>query len=303
MRQPAPVSPRRSVVINLYNRFFEDWPDVPDQCTTNCRFSTGPGEMREADAVVFHVPTLGSIGGLRKEPGQLWVAWSMESRVMCPPLDDPVFMRPCDLTMTYERSSDVWYPYFGPGTVPGLQQSVEPRTAAAPVVWLQSNTHDRCGRLAFAAELMQRVQVDSFGPVLHNQVDFVPPGHQPRVRLYRRYKFTLAFENSFAHDYVTEKLYEPLIAGSVPVYRGSLDVASLAPAPDSYVDARDFASAAELGAYLDHLDHNADDYLAYHAWRSRPRSPAFLAHLEQLHALPLCRLAALVADRSPGHGE
>jgi hypothetical protein len=294
---------RRPVLINFYNHFFEDWPDVPDQCTTDCRFTTGPDEMQEADAVVFHVPTLGSIGDLCKGPGQLWVAWSMESRVMCPPLDDPEFMCRFDLTMTYERSSDVWCPYFGPGTVPGLQQPVVARTAAAAAVWLQSNAHDSCGRRSFAAELMRRVQVDSFGRVLHNQVDFVPPGYGPRVSLYRGYKFTLAFENSFAPDYVTEKLYEPLIAGSVPVYRGSTDVAELAPAPDAYVDARDFASATELGAYLDHLDHHADDYLAYHAWRSRPWSPAFLAHLEQLHDLPLCRLAALVADRSPNHGD
>ncbi|MGH9048846.1 MAG: glycosyltransferase family 10 domain-containing protein [Acidimicrobiia bacterium] len=289
-------------MISFYNRFFEDWPEVPDRCPTECRFTTGPREMEDADAVVFHVPTLGSIDGLRKRPGQLWVAWSMESRAMCPPLDDSTFMRRFDLTMTYERSSDVWDPYFGPGTVPGLKQPVAARTAAAPVVWLQSNARDRCGRRAFAAELMRQVRVDSFGTVLRNQVDLVPPGHCPRIALYGRYKFTLAFENSFARDYVTEKLYEPLTAGSVPVYRGSSDVGDLAPALDSYIDARDFASAAELGAYLDHLDQHDDAYLAYHEWRSRPWSSSFLAHLDELRDRPLCRLSAIVAARSRGDG-
>ena len=69
-----------------------------------------------------------------------------------------------------------------------------------------------------------------------------------------RYKFTLAFENTVTPDYVTEKLYEPLIAGSVPVYRGAPNVADFAPAPRCFIDAADFAGPAELAAYLDHLD-------------------------------------------------
>lgn len=36
-----------------------------------------------------------------------------------------------------------------------------------------------------------------------------------------QYKFTLAFENAVCDDYITEKLWRPLIVGSVPVYYGS----------------------------------------------------------------------------------
>lgn len=36
-----------------------------------------------------------------------------------------------------------------------------------------------------------------------------------------RYKFTLAFENADCEDYITEKLWRPLIVGSVPIYYGS----------------------------------------------------------------------------------
>lgn len=36
-----------------------------------------------------------------------------------------------------------------------------------------------------------------------------------------RYKFTLAFENAICNDYITEKLWRPLVVGSVPIYYGS----------------------------------------------------------------------------------
>ncbi|MCU1449410.1 MAG: alpha,3-fucosyltransferase [Acidimicrobiales bacterium] len=287
----------RPLLILLHNRFFEDWPELPDCCAVDCRFVTDPQAIEDADAVVFHVPTLGPVDSVPKRPGQLWVAWSLESRVMCPSLDDRAFMSRFDLTMTYERSSDIWYPYFGPGTVPGLVRPLQPRTEAVPVVYLQSNHNDRCDRLAYAGELMRRVRVDSFGPVLRNRPEVIAPGYLPRVELYGRYKFTLAFENSFAPDYVTEKLYEPLVAGSVPVYRGTADVADLAPTPNCFIDANAFGSASDLGAYLNHLDANEDEYLAYHAWRSQPFSPSFTRHLEFLHELPLCRLASAVETR------
>jgi hypothetical protein len=214
---------------------------------------------------------------------------------MCPALADERFLARFDISMTYERASDVWIPYLGVDTVSAFLRPAAPRTAAAPVVFLQGNREDRCGRLAYAGGVMTRVRVDSFGAVHRNQATVIPAGEQPRLELYGRYKMTLAFENSFAPDYVTEKLYEPLKAGSLPVYRGCAEVSELAPAPDSYVDASHFRSATELGAYLNHLHEDDDEYLSYHEWRSRPLPEAFTRRIEQLHEPSLCRLARLVA--------
>lgn len=41
------------------------------------------------------------------------------------------------------------------------------------------------------------------------------------LKILAQYKFSLAFENAVCRDYITEKLWRPLVVGSVPVYYGS----------------------------------------------------------------------------------
>jgi alpha-1,3-fucosyltransferase 10 len=287
------------MLIAFANRFFDEWPSPPPSPRHDLRWTHEPADLERADAVVYHLPSPGHRPGHPKPPGQLWVGWSMESRAMCPPLRDEELMAMFDLTMTYERSSDVWCPYFGPAHVPAYEQVPPPVETPArnPVAWLCRNRHDQIGRVEFAADLMQHVAVDSFGDVLRNRPERIGGG-DARVDLYRRYKFTLAFENSDCPDYVTEKLFDPLLAGSVPVYRGTDTVAGLAPHPRSYVDARDFSSAAELGRYLTHLDAHDDEYQAFHAWRTEGPTAEFRANALQVEE-PFWRLADLVERREP----
>jgi hypothetical protein len=303
----AAVEARAPIVIAFHNRPFPGMGVVPAHCTVAARFTHDPAERVGADAVLFHLPTLdpAELVEARRPPGQVWVAWSLESRVMCPLLDDAAAMARFDLTMTYERSSDVWHPYFGPELLPQLRAPVTARTQAAPVVWLQSNGEDATGRVAYVAELLRRVRVDSYGRLLRTRAEVVPPGTDARVALYQGYKFALAFENSVATDYVTERIFDALRAGAVPVYRGCPEVADLLPSPSCYIDASRFSSATELGAHLDHLDRDDEAYGGYQRWRDEPLAPAFLAHLQRLREPPLCRLAAAVARhaaarRGPG---
>jgi alpha(1,3/1,4) fucosyltransferase len=50
-------------------------------------------------------------------------------------------------------------------------------------------------------------------------------GREAKAALQRLHAFSMAFENSSSPGYVTEKITEPLAAGSVPVYWGAPDVA------------------------------------------------------------------------------
>jgi len=284
--------------IAFYNRFFERWPEIGGAEEVGVRFLVGTEAARDADAVVFHLPTLPEDWeGLDKPRGQLWIAWSMESRTTCGILDCPEAAARFDLTMTHERGSDVWAPYFGPETLDGMLRPPRPKTATHPVVHLRSNPYDASGRTRYVFEMMRRVKVDSYGEVLRNRTEVIPPGWEARVELMGRYKLTLAFENSVSPDYVTEKFFDPLVAGSVPVYRGCAEVAELAPAADCYIDARDFSGPAELGAYLDSLDRDGPAYARLHAWRERGATPAFERFIERLREPLFTRLARAVRSR------
>jgi len=94
-----------------------------------------------------------------------------------------------------------------------------------------------------------------------------------KLALMGGYKFALAIENTRFPGYVSEKLFDCLFAGSIPVYAGAPDVGRYVP-PQAFIDLSRFASYAELERFLRDLSaRDADDYLA--AGQDFLRSPAF----------------------------
>ncbi len=288
----APAEP----LVLLYD--FADPKAWAVDCPDRCRFTRDPRLLFEANAVVFHVPTL-----CRplppKRPGQIWVAFSMESDVNYPLLRDPAFLGAFDLTMTYRRDSDVWSPYFGPNLVPDLLRAPVPKTETVPAVYFCRNGSDRSGRAAYVAELMRHIAVDSYGPSLNNRMLPVPDlGRATKLSTISRYRFTIAIENSIARDYVSEKLFDPLVAGSVPVYLGAPNVEDYAPGLRCLIDVRDFDDPRALAERLQAL---ADDEAAYAqllAWKRNGLRPEFRRLLDELRIPTPCRLCALLAARS-----
>lgn len=45
--------------------------------------------------------------------------------------------------------------------------------------------------------------------------------HEEFLHFISQYKFIIAIENAVCDDYITEKLWRPLIVGAVPIYFGS----------------------------------------------------------------------------------
>jgi hypothetical protein len=281
-------------VILLYNSLWGVWPDTRMlPCAAECSFTNDRRQFPRADAVVFHVPSLRGVPDIPKRPGQMWVAWSLESEANYPVLADPAFLRRFDLTMTYRRQSSIWAPCVGPDIARELCRAPQPKTEPAPAVYLQSSRWNASGRIQYVAALMRHMRVDSYGTVLRNREwGGADAGRVSKLDLIAGYKFTLAFENSIAPDYVTEKFYDPLIAGSVPVYLGAPNVAEFAPAEHCFINVADFAGPSELAKHLRSLDADCDAYARYLAWKGVGPSARFLALAERFRVPPLCRLCA-----------
>lgn len=60
-----------------------------------------------------------------------------------------------------------------------------------------------------------------------------------KLEVLSRYRFSLCYENMPMAGYLTEKIFDCLYAGTVPVYLGAPDIAELLPS-DAYVDMREF---------------------------------------------------------------
>lgn len=92
-----------------------------------------------------------------------------------------------------------------------------------------------------------------------------------------RYRYCLCFENMEMTGYVTEKIFDCLYAGTIPLYWGAPDIGSLIP-PETYIDVRKFASWADLWKAVSHMSDtetnamreagreflNSDDFLKYY---------------------------------------
>ena len=75
-----------------------------------------------------------------------------------------------------------------------------------------------------------------------------------------RYKFTFCLENCIFPGFVTEKIFDAMFAGSVPVYLGAPNIANLVP-KNTFIDMNDFKTLSDLNLFLISLTESG--YLQY----------------------------------------
>jgi len=146
------------------------------------------------------------------------------------------------------------------------------------------------------------VKVHSFGSCMQNKE--VPSAHMSRngdynngkQELISTYKFTMAFENSFGKDYVTEKLFGVLAAGSVPLYDGTSDGKRFGPSPKSMLYAPDFESPKQMAELILYLDSNDTAYQEYLEWKTKGPSDDWVALVDLGNVHSSCRLCIRTAD-------
>ncbi|XP_011688424.1 PREDICTED: alpha-(1,3)-fucosyltransferase 10 [Wasmannia auropunctata] len=162
----------------------------------------------------------------------------------------------------------------------------------ASVLYIQSDCDTASDRDRYVVELMKHIQVDSYGACVNNaQLDDRLKNNYLSILSDReflsfvaKYKFTIAFENAICDDYITEKLWRPLIVGSVPIYYGSPSFKDWLPNNKSAISILDFAGPLELANFLHNLLKNDSAYEEYLSHKLSERENR-VTNSKLLHAL------------------
>lgn len=259
----------------------------------------------------YHLPTTPQTGpypggSFRLRPDQVTIAATMESAAYYPSLTDPAYMARFDIEASYRLSADVVLSYFGEDYA-NKWATIKPVPFVdkiAAVAYLSSNCGAPSGRDAIVGQLMAvpgGLPVHALGACRNNRPS--PPARQ-QVDTLKNYRFCIAMENSIADDYVSEKVYNALVAGCTPIYYGPANSADFVPMPESIIDWRRFGgNVTALSEELVRLNANETAYNETQAWRQQHAlwSPAFKAMRARLAAEETqCHQCRLVAEKRAG---
>lgn len=146
----------------------------------------------------------------------------------------------------------------------GIQQLASPKVIVPEVVlnrkfcsFVVSNAQGAPERERFFHLLSEYKQVDSGGRYKNNVGGPVPDKND----FIKNYKFNIAFENCMCDGYTTEKIMEPMLVNSVPVYWGNKLIGRDFN-PDSFINVTNYPSLEAAVEHIVHLDQNDDEYLS-----------------------------------------
>lgn len=264
----------------------EEW-----KCSVGCKF--GFSSDKEPDAQF----------GLHGQAGKAKILRSMESSQYYAENNiDQARRRGIDIVMTTSLSSDVPVGYFSWAEY-DIMAPVQPKTENALAAAFISNCGARNFRLqALEALEKTKIKIDSYGGCHRNR-----DGRVDKVEALKHYKFSFAFENSNEEDYVTEKFFQSLVAGSIPVVIGAPNIEDFAPAPGSFLHIKELKDVPEVAKTMIHLSENPIAYNQSLRWKYEGPSDSFKALVDMAAVHSSCRLCIHLAtmirqkeEKSPG---
>ncbi|CAF1442202.1 unnamed protein product [Didymodactylos carnosus] len=184
----------------------------------------------------------------------------------------------------------------------------------APILWMNSNCKTYSNRTEYVLELMKYIDVDSYGKCGRNKKEL--PKHIAKIQgtasldakrssykwqegklaLSSEYLFTVAIENSLSYDYITEKLWHPLLSGSVPIYLGAPNVEDWLPCESCIIDLRKFKTPKDAAHYLKMVSMNRTLYESFHQWRNVPITEKFQKILNYFQKAKAYSLDCILCD-------
>lgn len=270
--EPKPTSPSQTQTLLLIWMWPFGLNFALESCSSQfqiegCQLTDDRSLLDKAHGVLFHHADinedLSNMPTLPRPHFQKWVWMNMESpsnSALKTHLKD-VF----NLTTSYRRDSDVTVPY---GQI--SERSDDNRTYTIPqkdkiICWIVTNWNPDYERSKYYETLKEHISVETYGKSFNKHVS-----DEDYPKLVSSCKFYLSFENSIHEDYITEKLYNPMSLGTVPVVLGPSrkNYEEFIPA-EAFIHVDDFKTAEDLAAHLKLLDQNTDMYVKYFSWRER----------------------------------
>jgi len=202
-----------------------------------------------------------------------------------------------DILATYDFRSDVVLSYYSWDEY-DLARPVTPKTASGEIFAAISNCGNR-ERLDYLRALDgQGLRVHQYGRCNANQI--FPSGsgdtRKQKFDTAAKYPFTNAMENGKTPYYVTEKLIDALVSGSIPIHMGVDDLRPFAPRAKSVLNTADYADAEAMAKAMKALLANATAYDEYLAWKIGGTTREFRATMDQSLVHSTCRLCIRVGD-------
>ncbi|KAF5829001.1 hypothetical protein DUNSADRAFT_16705 [Dunaliella salina] len=240
---------------------------------------TGSAAYTHADVLLYHASaTPCPIGQPRSWPWQLRAIWSTESSEYHPVLEKRACMDEYDVEVSYRTCSQVFASSFdySPQTL-STRLFLPPLPFEAKENSVAAFLDEDCGTLSKREELVRELvakglHVAAWGKCLSGIKGHHDQAAPDRSKLYRKYKFCIAFETSLTQDYVTEELWQALEAGCLPLYLGAPNIKDFLPAQESIINLADAETRKSIAHIVKRLSKNSTAYNAHLAWKRRPLS-------------------------------
>ena len=251
-----------------------------DQCTYSCRWSTDKRDYAKSDAVLFHLYNnlrnkdfvLGNLPA-RQSLNQKWIFMAREPQAFYYPQQLKQLNDKFNITMTFQSDSDVFIPYGGYWPLPAASLKYRQQMKLdfmsgkdKMVAWLVSNCRTSSRREEYVRQLQKYIPIDIYGKCGNLTTD-TNSANGFRDQIAKKYMFYIAFENSDCDDYISEKFWNSLHIGIIPIVRGQrARYKALAP-PNSYINADSFLTPELLADHLKAISTNSTLFHRYHQWR------------------------------------
>ena len=264
-----------------------------------------------------------------RTPTNVWgFSFHGESTRYYPWAGDQTLLKLFDVTEGYDRQLyNLLIPSYFPRTYDQLivnrlsytevqnNHMNRPSYVKSSILYINSNCNPPSGRGQYMEQLMKYIQVHSWGHCHRNRQPNELPKEilqihgkswntfhyyanwsNSKLAMAKSYLFTVAIENSIVYDYVTEKFWQPLAAGSVPLYLGAPNIDQWAPGEKSFIDLRKYKTAKEVAELLRNISSNMTLYMQYHAWRNKPFAQPFQTFLNYYERTKKYSLQCLICD-------